>query len=545
MALREETAEAIKERLHHAAKTWEGIADPPWPDLNLPTERGRGDFTSTYAFVLAKIVRRPPPEVARFLVEHLDLSGLAVAGAEAAGAGFLNFTLAPAFWSDVLAEVLARGENYGRRTENGQRVLLEFVSANPTGPLNVVNARAAAVGDTLAALLQWVGYAVDREFYVNDAGRQVELLGLSLEARLRQLRGEVASIPEGGYPAEYLLNMARTLLAAEPEILSLPPRERGLSRRAVEGNLEDQRRVLAGYGVAYDCWFRESALHPEKVRETIAELTAGGFTYEGDGALWFASSRLGDDKDRVLVKADGDTTYMAADLAYHREKFRRGYGLCIDLMGPDHHGYLPRIRAGVEALGYPPDGLEVLLVQQVRLLRNGQAVTMSKRAGEFFTMRELLDEAGSDAARFFFLQRSSDSHLDFDLSLARLQENDNPVYYVQYAHARIRSILRRFGGEVAAEGDATLLDAVEERELLRHLSLFPGEVDAAARGREPHRLYHYGLKLAGLFHSFYNQHRVLGAEGGVEKARVRLVAATGRVLQIVLSLMGVTAPESM
>ena len=544
MPLRGEVSEAIKERLHKAAEAAWGT-NLPLPNLDLPTEKGRGDFTSTYAFALAKAVRRSPREVAQFLVEHLDLSGLAVASAEAAGAGFLNFTLNTAFWGDVLAEVLAQGENYGHWPQTGRRVLVEFVSANPTGPLNVVSARAAAVGDTLASLLQWAGYAVEREFYVNDAGRQVELLGLSLEARLRQLQGEAAPIPEGGYPGEYLLALAREVLVDEPEILSLAPEERRLSERAVAANLSGHREVLARYGVAYDCWFRESTLHPEKVRETIAEITLKGFTYESDGALWFASTRLGDDKDRVLVRAGGEPTYLAADLAYHREKFARGYDLCIDLMGPDHHGYLARIRAGTQALGYPPGSLQVLLVQQVRLQRDGQAVSMSKRAGEFVTMQEFLDEAGPDAARFFFLQRSSDSHLDFDLSLARLQENDNPVYYVQYAHARIRSILRRWNKELTAKLDGTLLAAEEEQELLRHLSLFPGEVRSAAEGREPHRLYHYVLRLAALFHSFYNRHRVLGEEKGLEEARVGLVTATGFVLRQALSLLGVAAPESM
>jgi arginyl-tRNA synthetase len=544
-------AAAIKERLHNAAKAavtnikgGAGV-DLPAPDLSLPTEEDRGDFTSTYAFALARTLRRPPREIAEFLVEHLDLSELSVAGAVAAGAGFLNFQMASAFWSGVLAEILAAGEDYGRRPTNGRRVLIEFVSANPTGPLNVVNARAAAVGDTLAALLERAGYQVEREFYVNDAGRQVELLGLSLEARLRQLDGEPVPIPEGGYPGEYLVEMARRLKAEDPRLLDRTPSERRLTERAVAENLAGQRETLSRYRVAYTRWYRESTLHPDKVQETLAALSAAGSTYEQDGAVWLATTRLGDDKDRVLVRADGEPTYLAADLAYHREKFRRGYDRCLDLLGPDHHGYVARIRAGVAALGYPPAGLEVILVQQVRLLREGQAVSMSKRGGEFFTMAELLDEVGTDAARFFFLQRGSDSHLDFDLSLARLQENENPVYYVQYAHARIRSLLRRWTGGPVAAPDAALLASPEELALLRQLSLFPGEVRAAAEDREPHRLSHYVLKLAGLFHSFYNRQRVLGEEGELEKARLGLVTATGAVLRSGLSLLGVAAPDSM
>lgn len=548
LRLKEEIRAAWVAALAEAVQAGDLVAvAAPSFTLERPRESGHGDLAVNLAMLLARQVGRPPRQVAEILAQRFASPW--VSRVEIAGPGFLNLFLKNDWLAPALGQVLREGAAFGSSTTgSGEKIILEFVSANPTGPLNIVSARAAAVGDTLANLLQAAGYLVHREFYVNDAGRQVKLLAKSLEVRLRAELGLPAGeIPADGYPGEYLREIARDL-ATRPESrdwLGRPEaeREETLAAAAVGAILAEDQAILEAYGVRFDRFYREKDLHQSgAVARVVAELSQRGQAVERDGALWLKSIELGDDKDRVLVKADGEVTYLVPDLAYHREKFERGFDQAINLWGPDHHGYIPRLRAGLEALEVP-GRLDIMIVQVVRLVRGGEPVRMSKRGGQFIPMAELLEEVGADAARFFFLLRSVESPLDFDLDLARLQESDNPVFYVQYAHARISSILRQ---ELpAAEPDYALLSSPEEENLIRYLALFPEEVAEAARRREPHRLTRYALDLASLFHSFYNRHRVLGQEPTLSVARLDLCRAVAQTLRNALALLGVTAPERM
>ncbi len=527
--------------------------------LQKPARPEHGDLATNAAMLLAKSLGRNPGQVAEALVKHLDLEGSFAGRVEVAGPGFINFFLGRRWLEECLREVLRQGERYGRtETGGGKKVLLEFVSANPTGPIIVVQARAGAVGDTLANLFDWAGFEVKREFYVNDAGNQVATLGRSLEIRYRQLLGEDVEVPEDCYPGEYLVDIAKRLMDGKGRgLLDLPVEERGrvFSRYAVESILASQKESLGRYGVEFDRWFGEKSLHDAGDVERVVEyLRERGHVYEQDGAVWLRSTTFGDDKDRVLVKSDGSFTYLAPDIAYHLNKYRRGFDQLIDIWGPDHHGYISRMKAAVEALGYPRDSFEVLIVQLVRLIRNGEPIKMSKRMGEFVTMDELLDEVGKDVARFFFLLRSPDSHLDFDLDLAKMQSNENPVYYVQYAHARISSIFREaasrgvsgVGREALLGADLDRLADESEVSLIKKLAEFPEEIAAAAIAREPHRMPHYLAEVATAFHSFYTRCRVLGAEDEkTMKARLCLALAAQIVLRNGLKLMGVGAPDRM
>jgi len=527
--------------------------DLPPVALEVPKARDHGDLATSVALTLAKPAGRPPRRIAGDIIERCDLTDAFVDHVEVAGPGFINFHLDPRWLDRATAQILEADEAFGASdVGGGRRVQVEFVSANPTGPLVVVGARAAAVGDTLVRCLRASGYDVQAEYYVNDAGRQVELLGASLEARLRQELGEPAVVPEGGYPGEYLVDIARELARGRGrQLLDLPEGHRrwALAQAAMDRILGRSRDALAEYGVRFDVWFHEQSLHDAgAVGDTIDELRRRGHTFERDGALWFRSTAFGDDKDRVLVRQDGSPTYLAADAAYHRNKFARGFDQVLDIWGPDHHGYIARTRAAIAALGLPADRFEVLIVQVVRLLRRGEAVRMSKRGGEFVAMEDLLAEVGADAARFFFLMRSPDSHLDFDLDLAELQTEENPVYYVQYAHARIASVLRRAateGAPVDGEPAFSRLTHETERALMRRLVELPEEVADAARTREVHRLTRYAVDVATLFHAFYTQCRILGVEPELSRARLALARATRTVLCNTLGLLGVSAPQRM
>ncbi len=503
-----------------------------------PRDPAHGDLSTNLALLLATPLGLPPWTVAEVLVRRLRLPPFPpVEKVEVAGPGFLNFRLRPGWLGPLVAEILASPEDYGRSgVGGGKKVQIEFVSANPTGPLNVVNARAAAYGDSLARVMEWAGYRVSREYYVNDAGRQFELLGLSLECRARELLGEEVAFPEEGYPGEYLIPLARRFLEERPgarEILRSGGEEERLSLRremarfAAEALVSEQRETLRAYGVEYDSWVRESEIRASGGPEEVLSLLKPHL-YEKEGAVFFRSSAWGDDQDRVLVRRDGEYTYFLTDIAYHLHKYRRGFELLLVIWGQDHHGYVPRLRAALQALGFSPSTFEVLLAQMVRLVRGGEAVRMSKRRGEYVTMAEFLEEAGRDAARFFFLTRSLDSHLDFDLDLARSQAEENPVYYVQYAHARIASIERQ-----AEERGVRMppLEAVRwellreepEEALLRLLAAFPGEVARAAEGRQPHLLTGYARELASSFHDFYTRCRVLGSPSNVKTRRCRFI----------------------
>jgi arginyl-tRNA synthetase len=544
---------------------------PPAADCvwEIPRQAEHGDYATNVAMVLAKAAKRAPRQIADAIVTNFPAMP-EVARLEIAGPGFLNVFLSPAWCASALRDVLSAGAAYGRDTDlGGQRVRLEFVSANPTGPLVIVNARAAAVGDSLARLLRARGARVTTEFYINDAGTQFEALARSFEARLRQAVGESVTLPENGYPGEYLVELAAEYLAEHhiktpAELVAhlarlgesgLPATER-LGRWAVDRMVAGQRRVLAEYGVTFDVWsseqrdVRERGL-PEKV---LDELAGRGLTYESAGALWFRSSAVGDeatdDKDRVLRRSSGEATYFAVDFAYHHYVKFAGADRVIDLLGPDHHGYVGRMRAAMQALGHPPDAFEVLIVQLVTLLRDGQPVRMSKRRGEFVLMAELLEEVGRDAARFTFLTRRHDSPLEFDLAVATRQSSDNPVYYVQYAHARIRSIARQAaeqGIEIPAWDavDLSVLTAPEEQALIKRLFDYPEIVRGAARAREPHRIAYWLQELAGVFHPYYKTHRVIQDDRRLMLARFALCAAVGQVIANGLDLLGVSAPETM
>ncbi|MCK9223197.1 MAG: arginine--tRNA ligase [Limnochordia bacterium] len=517
--------------------------------LEVPADKQFGDYATNVAMLLARVVKDKPRHLAETICQHMETDGTNIQRVEVAGPGFINFYLKNSWLHQVLRDIITQGSAYGdSNIGSGQRVLLEFVSANPTGPMNIVNARAAAVGDCLASILSKAGYEVAREYYVNDAGNQADRFAQSLEVRFRQILGEDIPFIEDGYPGEYVTELAQRALDEHSELTELAETERTVwfKVHGLDYMVESQRHDLAEFGVKFDCWFRERDLHAaNKVIAVIAAMEERGLTYRADDALWFRSTDFGDDKDRVLVRADGTPTYLAADIAYHLDKLERGYTRLIDIWGPDHHGYIARTKAAIQALGYGDDTLEIIILQLVRLLRGGQQVRMSKRAGEFVTMEELLEEVGKDAARYFFIMRSPTSHLDFDLDLAKEQSQNNPVYYIQYAHARICSLLK----EVTALPDCSLalgedeLSSEYEVELLKKLSQYPMEVEMAALRREPHRIPRYAHEVAALFHSFYSHCRVLG--DSQQEARLLLVMAVKEVLANTLKLMGISAPTSM
>ncbi len=551
MSLTERLTEGVRAALAKA-----GLPDAPQCGWDVPRQGEHGDYATNVAMVLAKAARRAPQQIADLIIKNFppfpEIERL-----EQAGPGFINVFLAPAWSANALKEILAAGPGYGRSVRQRGRVRIEFVSANPTGPLVIVNARAAAIGDALARLLRSQGAEVVTEYYVNDAGNQFEALARSLEARMRQSLGEDAPLPENGYPGEYLIDLARDYLEIEPEgarVLELPEAQRieRLGAHAVARLSEGQRDVLRAYGVEFDTWtserhdVREAGL-PEKA---IEELTRRGLTYEEDGALWFRATRFGDEKDRVLRKSTGELTYFAVDVAYHHYRKFAGVDRVVNLFGPDHHGYVARMRAAMQALDHPPAAFEVLLVQLVTLLREGAPVRMSKRRGEFVLMEELLEEVGRDAARFTFLTRRHDSPLEFDLAVATRQTAENPVYYVQYAHARIRSIWRQVAEQeirVPAWGEVALdmLTLPEEQAIIKRLLQYPEVVAGAARALESHRIAYFLQELAGLFHPYYRAHRVIQDDRATMLARLALCESVGQVIANGLDLLGVRAPESM
>jgi arginyl-tRNA synthetase len=553
--------EDIRERIVKAIERAKERGDLPTTvsstvKLEVPQRPEIGDFATNIALAMAKEVKSSGRTVAGIIVKHLNIDDSYIKRVDIAGPGFINFFLDVLWLQPAMASIWSEGPLYGRSDYGqGKKVLLEFVSANPTGPLNVVNARAAAVGDSLANLLTLSGHRVHKEYYINDAGNQVELLGASLLARYRQALGEEVSIPENGYPGDYLVEMAQDLVKKEgANLLNLSDKElhEYMKGYALSVILEGQKETLKSYGLEYDNWFSEKSLRDTGAHTTIIDyLREKGLTYEEEEAIWFRSTDFGDDKDRVLVKSDGNVTYLVPDIAYHKNKMERGFDHLIDILGPDHHGYVTRLSAGLQALGYPKDCLEVLIVQVVRLLRGKELVKVSKRGGEFVSMDELIEEVGKDAARFFFLMRSPNSHLDFDLDLAKLQSNENPVFYVQYAHARIASILRQAHkeGQVAVLGpnevDFSLLRAPSEISLMKTLSAFPEEVYEAARTREPNRIVKYMINVATAYHSFYTQCRVLGEDKKLSGARLYLCRLTQTVLANALRIIGVSAPDSM
>jgi len=549
-------------------------------------DRSHGDFASNLALMLARPARSKPRELAEKLVAALPASEQ-VRKVEIAGPGFINFFLAPGAWHGVVAEVLNQGEGFGRSTLGGGRpVQVEFVSANPTGPLHVGHGRGAAYGAAVADLLEAVGYSVHREYYVNDAGRQMDILAASVYLRYLELSGVELDFPSNGYKGDYVWDIGATLhrnhgdawafpadevfrdvppdapegdkeahidgLIARIKALLGPERYREVFDEGLNEILANIRQDLKEFGVEYQEWFSERSLTESgDVQKAIDRLQAAGHLYEKDGALWFRSTDFGDEKDRVVVRDNGQTTYFASDIAYHMNKLERGYERVIDVWGADHHGYVPRVKAALQALGDDPSKLDVLLVQFAILYRGGEKVQMSTRSGEFVTLRELRQEVGNDAARFFYVMRKCEQHLDFDLDLAKSQSADNPVYYIQYAHARVRSVQRQLEEKglawdrEAGLANLHLLHESHEQELMVSLSRYPEVVEAAALSHEPHQLAHYLRELANEFHTYYNAHQFLVEDSRLRDARLTLIEATRQVIANGLGLLGVSAPDSM
>jgi arginyl-tRNA synthetase len=525
--------------------------------LDRPPDRSLGDFSANIAMLLARPLHLAPREVAQRLLAHLEPPADLVAETTIAGAGFINFRLAPSCLHDVVRRVHAEDEAYGRSDgAAGKRLQVEFVSANPTGPLGVHHARGGAIGDALGNILAAVGYEVQREFYVNDApgSLQMRKFGESLDACYRKLLGEDCEVPEDGYRGDYMTEIARGLCERDGDRhLQLDSEER-IAKFVELGQVEmfeQQQADLQAFGVRYDRWFRERTLYEEgAVSALLDELREAGHTYEHEGALWLRTTAFGDSKDRPIVRANGVPTYLAGDLAYHANKFRRGFDQLVEIWGADHHGHIIPTKAGVAALGYDPERARIVIYQLVRLFRGKDLVRMSKRAGDIALLSEFLAEVGKDAARFFFLMRSSDSHLDFDLELAKKESPENPVYYVQYAHARICSILA--GADKASvaipdpqQADLSMLDEPEELALMGKLADFPDEVATAAMLYEPHRMTRYAQELAAVFHTCYTKHRVLGDDPALTAARLVLMGASRITLRNTLALMGISAPERM
>jgi arginyl-tRNA synthetase len=523
--------------------------------LEIPRQESHGDFSTNVAMQIAKRLGKKPRLIAEELSSAIreEDRGRRIRSLEVAGPGFINIVVSDDAWMEVLSHALAQGDRFGASSIGaGETVHLEFVSANPTGPLHVGHGRGAAVGDVLARILEFTGHKVVREYYVNDVGNQMDNLGRSLFARYRTECGRPTELPEDGYRGEYMIELAREFRAehgdryadsTEEEALPLFRKEAG--DRILRGIRED----LETFRVRYDNWFPEKELHARgEVVDAIAELRGKGLLYESEGATFLRSQEMGDEKDRVLVRADGRTTYFASDVAYHRHKMRGGYTRLIDIWGADHHGYVARLRAALQALGGSDAGIEVLLVQFVTLIRDGKPVQMSTRSGEFTTLKEVLEEVGTDAARFFYLLRSYHTHLDFDLTLAKTQARTNPVYYIQYVHARICSIFREAEARSEPLGEhppISILTLPEEVRLMKAVARFPDIVSESAKSREPHRIPFYLLELADLFHAFYHQHRFLGETPERTQARLALAKAVKTVVGTGLSLIGVTAPERM
>lgn len=536
------------------------LPSEPIPDftIEVPADRSHGDWAANVAMVSAKAFKLAPRKIAEAVASHIVLDNSYFKSCEIAGPGFLNFFLNEQFYVDVVKEVIAEGDNYGH-SDFGQnkKVMIEFVSANPTGPMHMGNARGGALGDCLASVMSAAGYDVWREFYVNDAGNQIEKFGNSLEARYLQmyLGEENVPFPEDGYQGEDIKDRAAEFAAINGDKfvhVDSHIRQQALIEYALPHNIEKMQKDLKKYGITYDQWFLESTIHKNgELQETIEELTKRGYTYEKDGALWYKATEFGSDKDDVLVRQNGNPTYFAADIAYHRNKFvKRGFDLCIDIWGADHHGHVARMKGAMEALGLDSSKLDVILMQLVRLTQNGEVVRMSKRTGKAIQLGDLLDEVPVDSARFLFNMREANSQMEFDLDLAVKQDSQNPVYYVQYARARICSILKALAADgitpyPCTDEELRLLTAPAELELIRHLSAYTSEIIEAAKDYDPARITRYVITLATLFHKFYDACRVKGDNPHLTNARLTLCIATSTVICNVLNMFKISTPESM
>ena len=532
-------------------------AEMPQFNIEKPANKDNGDYSTNVAMAGARAFKKAPRMIAEAIASCIDLDGTAFDRVEIAGPGFMNFFLSQQFYSDVLKDVFSCGKDYGKSDYGqGKRVLVEFVSANPTGPMHIGNARGGAIGDCLASVLDWAGFSVNREFYVNDAGNQIEKFATSLEVRYLQHYDPSVELPEDAYHGQDIVEHAENFIKEYGDkYVNADSKERrkALVDFALPKNIAGLERDLGRYRITYDKWFRESTLHNDgSVQRVIDALKEKGVTYEQDGALWFKASEYGNDKDIVLVRANGLPTYIVPDIAYHYNKLvTRGYDKAIDVLGADHHGYVPRMKAALTALGLDASRLDCVIMQMVRLVREGETIKLSKRSGKAITLNTLIDEVPLDAARFFFNLREPNSHFDFDLELAAKQSSENPVYYVQYAHARICSIIKKAqeqGVELKTPSDdeLALLNSKEEKDLIRHLSLLTDEIVSAAKSYDPAKITHYVIEFATLFHKFYNAQRVmLDDNEGLMQARLFLCKAVKDTIYNILTMLKITAPEVM
>ena len=554
MDMKETVIQGIKAALAAAVSAGD-LPDGEYPDvlLEVPPQKEFGDFATNIAMQSARIAHKSPRMIADILLKHLDAPWLEKA--EVAGAGFINFFLKHDIIYDTLCHILEQGKQYGQAPLRAEdTVQVEYVSANPTGPLHVGHGRGAAYGSALVNLLRAAGYNVQSEYYINDAGNQMNNLAASVNARYLELFGKKAEIPENGYHGADIIDTARAIVEQDGDkYLQMDEKDRLeiFKNRAYEEKLKALKRDLESFNVTYDKWFSERTLHPEAIKKACETLKGNGNMYEKDGALWLKSTAYGDDKDRVVIRDNGVPTYLAADIAYHKNKYERQFKKLINIWGADHHGYVARVKAAMAALGLDPNQLEILLLQMVSLFRNGELVKMSKRTGQAITLNELIEEVGTDAARYFFIMRSLDTQLDFDLDLAKSHSNENPVYYIQYANARIFSIYK----QVAENGDVfdmtwknTKWDKLkEERELalIKKMAAYPEEIRKAAADRAPHRIAHFVYEMAGLFHAFYNNCHIIQTDKELEEARLALVTAVQITIANCLAVLGISAPETM
>jgi len=556
MNIVEQVQSKLKEEIRAAVIKANLATEDQIPDviLEVPKEKSHGDYSTNMAMQLARVAKKAPRVIAEALIENFDRSKASIEKMEMAGPGFINFYMNNAYLTDLIPTVLDAGEKYGETTVgNKEKVQVEFVSANPTGDLHLGHARGAAVGDSLCNILDKAGYDVSREYYINDAGNQINNLALSVEARYFQALGMDKAMPEDGYHGADIIGIGKSL-AEEfgDKYVNVDEQERFEFFReyGLKYEMAKLQKDLEDFRVKFDVWYSETSLYKNgKIDEALKVLRENGYIYEEEGATWLRSTDFGDDKNRVLIKQDGSYTYLTPDIAYHKDKLDRGFEKLINIWGADHHGYIPRMKAAIQSLGYAGDALEVEIIQLVHLYKNGEKMKMSKRTGKAVTMRDLVDEVGLDATRYFFAMRSSDTHMDFDLDLAVSESNENPVYYAQYAHARICSILRsgeEQGIAVDKNADFSLIGAEKEIELLKKLGEFPQAVGEAAVKRVPHRVTNYIMELASTFHSFYNAEKVLDSEQPERtKARLALIKTVQITLRNALALIGVSAPEKM
>jgi arginyl-tRNA synthetase len=550
----------IKNLIFSAAESAHQKGDLPSADISEveveePRADAHGDFSSNIAMVMASIQKMAPRKIAEAIIAHIQDPQELIEKTEIAGPGFINFFVRPAAWHPVLREIHEADTAYGATDiGKGQKFQVEYVSSNPTGPLHVGHGRGAAVGDAVANILSFCGYDVQKEYYINDSGRQIRTLGLSVFLRYRELCGQKIKFPDECYQGDYIRDLAADIKTRKGAALLSEPEQDAIvkcARFAAGKILDGIRDDLKLFGVEFDCWFSEQSLYDSgRVDEILNNFRKQQIVYEKEGALWFKTSEFGDEKDRVVVKANGETTYFASDIAYHQDKYERGFEWVVDVWGADHHGYIPRMKAAVEASGHRRDQFKVILVQLVNLLRAGQPVAMSTRAGKFETLRAVINEVGRDAARFIFLTRHYESALDFDLDVARQKTNDNPVYYVQYVHARISSIVRKGNERGACEVSwddraVARLEAPEEIDLIKALARYPDILAGSARSMEPHRVTYYLMELASAFHTYYNKHRVLTDDPSLRCGRLNLVLAVQKVIRNGLTLLGVSAPDRM